>query len=104
MSGNSRIVSKPTMPTQKGSEADIERFINGAPDARASSPAGDEAPAPVVQEPAKAKAKAKARGRKTPMSLTLPDQVIETIDRKRAALGGLSRPAFIALAVSKFEG
>ncbi len=101
MSGNSRIVSKPTMPAQKGSEADIERFINGAPDARAPSPAGGPAaPVPVVQGPAKPK----VRSRKTPMSLTLPDQVIETIDRKRAALGGLSRPAFIALAVSKFEG
>jgi hypothetical protein len=101
MSGNSRIIAKPSMPSQHGSEADIERFINGAPDARASSPAGGPvAPAPVAQEPAKAQ----ARGRKTPISLTLPDQVIETIDRKRAALGGLSRPAFIALAVSKFEG
>ena len=100
MSGNSRIVSKPTMLTQKGSEADIERFINGAPDARSSSPTGGPVAEPVVQEPNKTK----ARGRKTPMSLTLSDQVIETIDRKRAALGGLSRPAFIALAVSKFEG
>lgn len=101
MSGNSRIIAKPTMHAQQGSEADIERFINGAPDARAPSPAGGPvATAPIVQEPTKAK----ARGRKTPMSLTLSDQVIETIDRKRAALGGLSRPAFIALAVSKFEG
>jgi len=101
MSGNSRIIAKPSMPAQQGNEAAIERFISGAPDARGSSPVGATvAPAPVAQEPAKGS----NRSRKTAISLTLPDQVIEAMDRKRAELGGLSRPAFIALAVSKFEG
>lgn len=100
MSGNSRIIAKPSRPSKQGNEADIERFIEGAPDARVSSPAGGLAPAPTAQEPVKNH----PRSRKTAISLTLPDRVIETIDRKRAALGGLSRPAFIAMAVSKFEG
>lgn len=100
MSGNSRIIAKPSKPAQKGNEADIERFIESAPDARASSPAGGLVAAPRAQEPVKSH----VRSRKTAISLTLPDQVIETIDRKRAALGGLSRPAFIAMAVSKFDG
>ena len=95
MSKNSRIIAKPSIPAQQGNEAAIERFISGAPDARASSsPVGESHAAP---------ASAAARGRKTPISLTLSEQVLEMIDRKRAALGGMSRPAFIALAVSKFE-
>lgn len=101
MSGNSRIIAKPSMSAQPGNEAAIERFISGAPDARASSPGGAPvAPAPVAQE----SVKGQSRSRKTAISLTLPDQVIEAMDRKRAELGGLSRPAFIALAISKFEG
>ena len=101
MSGNSRIVPKPTLPVKGASDADFERLISGAPDARASLPVGTSvAPAPVPQE----MTKGQVRSRKTAISLTLPDQVIEAMDRKRAELGGLSRPAFIALAVSKFEG
>ncbi|MCC2958782.1 ribbon-helix-helix domain-containing protein [Massilia sp. IC2-477] len=101
MSRNSRIIAKPSIPAQQGNEAAIERFINSAPDARASSPVdAPVAPTPVSQE----LAKGQGRSRKTAISLTLPDQVIEAMDRKRAELGGLSRPAFIALAVSKFEG
>jgi len=101
MSGNSRIIAKPFIPAQQGNEAAIERFISGAPDARGSSPVdASVVPALGAQEPAKSP----SRSRKTAISLTLPDQVIEAMDRKRAKLGGLSRPAFIALAVSKFEG
>jgi hypothetical protein len=103
MSKNSRIIAKPSIPVQQGNEAAIERFISAAPDARASSPVQVQvpvAPAAVAQEPAKGQ----SRSRKTAISLTLPDQVIEAMDRKRAELGGLSRPAFIALAISKFEG
>lgn len=100
MSGNSRIIAKPSKPSKQGNEADIERFIEGAPDARASSSVAGLVPALGAKEPVKNH----TRSRKTAISLTLPDQVIETIDRKRAALGGLSRPAFIAMAVSKFEG
>jgi len=101
MSKNSRIIAKPSLPVQQGNEAAIERFISGAPDARASSPVQvPVAPAAVAQEPTKGQ----SRSRKTAISLTLPDQVIEAMDRKRAELGGLSRPAFIALAISKFEG
>lgn len=101
MSKNSRIIAKPSIPVQQGNEAAIERFISAAPDARTSSPVQvPVAPAAVAQEPAKGQ----SRSRKTAISLTLPDQVIEAMDRKRAELGGLSRPAFIALAISKFEG
>lgn len=100
MSGNSRIIAKPSMPAQQGNEAAIERFISGAPDARPSPAGAPAVPAPVAHEPAKGQ----NRSRKTAISLTLPDQVIEAMDRKRAELGGLSRPAFIALAISKFEG
>lgn len=100
MSGNSRIIAKPSMPAQQGNEAAIERFISGAPDARPSPASAPAAPAPVAHEPTKGQ----NRSRKTAISLTLPDQVIEAMDRKRAELGGLSRPAFIALAISKFEG
>jgi len=101
MSKNSRIIAKPSIPDRQGTEAAIERFISAAPDARASSPVQvPVAPAAVAQEPAKGQ----SRSRKTAISLTLPDQVIEAMDRKRAELGGLSRPAFIALAISKFEG
>lgn len=99
MSGNSRIIAKPSLPTQQGKDAAIERFISGAPDARASAPVNASvAPAALASD------KGQSRSRKTAISLTLPEQVIETMDRKRAELGGLSRPAFIALAVSKFEG
>lgn len=101
MSKNSRIIAKPSIPVQQGNEAAIERFISAAPDARASSPVQvPVAPTAVAQEPAKGQ----SRSRKIAISLTLPDQVIEAMDRKRAELGGLSRPAFIALAISKFEG
>ena len=101
MSKNSRIIAKPSIPVQQGNEAAIEQFISAAPDARASSPVQvPVAPAAVAQEPAKGQ----SRSRKIAISLTLPDQVIEAMDRKRAELGGLSRPAFIALAISKFEG
>lgn len=90
MSGTSKIQTKPTMPPKPApTEAAIERLIAGAPDARTPTPA---------------QTKSQARPRKTAISLTLSDEVIETMDRKRAALGGLSRPAFIALAISKFEG
>jgi hypothetical protein len=103
MSKNSRIIAKPSIPVQQGNEAAIERFISAAPDARASSPVQvPVAPAAVAQE--QAKGQSRSRSRKTAISLTLPDQVIEAMDRKRAELGGLSRPAFIALAISKFEG
>lgn len=88
------------MPGKQANEAEIEKFIKGAPDA--GTPSATHAAAVSVPG-AQESGRTQTSNRKKPISLTLPDQVIEAIDRKRAALGGLSRPAFIALVVSKFE-
>ncbi len=77
-------------------EDKVAQLINGAPDARKDAPA---AVAPAAQEPVPAIAR---RGRKEPISLTLAPDMIAKLDRARASMGGLSRPAFIALAVTKF--
>lgn len=99
MSGNSKIVSKPSLASRQPSEDDLDRFVHGAPDMRQPAPAAPAAaPAPVAdQVPLIAR-----RGRKEPISLTLQADMIAKLDQARARMGGLSRPAFIALAVTKF--
>jgi hypothetical protein len=101
MSGNSKIVSKPSLASRQPSEDDLDRFVHAAPDMRQpapAAPAAAPAPAPVAdQVPVIAR-----RGRKEPISLTLQADMIAKLDQARARMGGLSRPAFIALAVTKF--
>lgn len=102
MNGQSKIVSKPIIPGRQANEADLDKFVHGAPDVRPSSPAAaaqDPAPAPSAAEPVPSIAR---RGRKEPISLTLQPDMIAKLDQARARMGGLSRPAFIALAVTKF--
>jgi len=97
MSGNSKIVGKPSLATNKVSDDQLDRFVSGAPDVR--PPAAAPAPAPAVADPVPTIAR---RGRKEPISLTLQADMIAKLDAARARMGGLSRPAFIALAVTKF--
>lgn len=92
MGSNSKILAKPQLQP-RASDAELDRFIAAAPDAGNSSPVQPAAQLPVVPAP---------RGRKTPISLTLSPQLLAELDKKRAALGGMSRPALISLAVSKF--
>lgn len=92
MGSNSKILAKPQLQP-RASDADLDRFIAAAPDAGSSSPVQPAAQLPAVPAP---------RGRKTPISLTLSPQLLAELDKKRAALGGMSRPALISLAVSKF--
>jgi len=92
MGSNSKILAKPQLKPQ-ASDAELDRFIAAAPDAGNSSPVQPAAQLPAVPAP---------RGRKTPISLTLSPQLLAELDKKRAALGGMSRPALISLAVSKF--
>lgn len=105
MSGNSKIVPKPSLAAQRASEADLDKFVSGAPDVKATStpaPAGN-APAgaaPLGEDPVPAIAR---RGRKTPMYLTLPQPVVDDIDKACAKLGGMSRPNFIAMLVSQYK-
>jgi len=95
MGSNSKILAKPQLKPQ-ASDAELDRFIAGAPDAGiGNSPVQRAAQLPAVTAPA-------GRGRKTPISLTLSPQLLAELDKKRAALGGMSRPALISLAVSKF--
>jgi hypothetical protein len=95
MGSNSKILAKPQLKPQ-ASDAELDRFIAGAPDAGiGNSPVQPAAQLPAVTAPA-------GRGRKTPISLTLSPQLLAELDKKRAALGGMSRPALISLAVSKF--
>ncbi len=98
MGSNSKILAKPQLKPQ-ASDSELDRFIAAAPDAGArpggSSPVQPAAQLPAVTAPA-------GRGRKTPISLTLSPQLLAELDKKRAALGGMSRPALISLAVSKF--
>jgi len=108
MNGNSKIVSKPSLAAQvaqRASDADLDKFVNGAPDARPPAPAAPAgatpaAAAPAAGEPAPAIAR---RGRKTPMYLTLPQLVVDDIDQACAKLGGMSRPNFIAMLVSQYK-
>ena len=105
MSGNSRIVSKPSLATRQASEADLDKFVHGAPDARPSVPAAagaPAAPAPAAAPAVEATPVIARRGRKEPISLTLQAEMIARLDKARARMGGLSRPAFIALAVTKY--
>lgn len=104
MTGQSRIVGKPSLASQRASEADLDNFVKGAPDvkpAAPAAPAGDAlaAAAPAAQQPAPAK----RSGRKTPMYLTLPQLVVNDIDQACADLGGMSRPNFIAMLVSRYK-
>jgi hypothetical protein len=101
MSGNSKIVGKPSLATNKVSEDQLDRFISGAPDVRppTAAPAPAPAAAPAVADPVPTIAR---RGRKEPISLTLQADMIAKLDAARARMGGLSRPAFIALAVTRF--
>jgi hypothetical protein len=101
MNGNSKIVGKPALPGRQPSEADLDQFVKGAPDVRpaAAAPAPAAASAPAAADPVPAIAR---RGRKEPISLTLQADMIAKLDSARARMGGLSRPAFIALAVTKF--
>lgn len=92
MGSNSKILAKPQLQP-RASDAELDRFIAAAPDAGNSSPVQPAAQLPAVPVP---------RGRKTPISLTLSPQLLAELDKKRAALGGMSRPALISLAVSKF--
>ena len=92
MGSNSKILAKPQLKPQ-ASDAELDRFIAAAPDAGNSSSVQPAAQLPAVPAP---------RGRKTPISLTLSPQLLAELDKKRAALGGMSRPALISLAVSKF--
>ncbi len=95
MGSNSKILAKPQLQP-RASDAELDRFIAGAPDAGSgNSPVQPAAQLPAVTAPA-------GRGRKTPISLTLSPQLLAELDKKRAALGGMSRPALISLAVSKF--
>lgn len=94
MRSNSKILAKPQLQPQ-ASDAELDRFVAAAPDAGNSSPVQPAAQLPAVAVPA-------PRGRKTPISLTLSPQLLAELDKKRAALGGMSRPALISLAVSKF--
>jgi hypothetical protein len=113
MSGNSKIVPKPSLAAQRASEADLENFVKGAPDVKATAAPAGNAPAgnapagnapagaaPVGEDPVPAIAR---RGRKTPMYLTLPQPVVDDIDRACAKLGGMSRPNFIAMLVSQYK-
>jgi len=106
MSGNSKIVSKPSLGSRQPSEAELERFVHAAPDMRPSTPASASAPAAApsaAPPPAAEQVPVIARrGRKEPISLTLQADMIAKLDQARARMGGLSRPAFIALAVTKF--
>jgi hypothetical protein len=102
MNGNSKIVPKPSLAAQRASEADLDNFVKGAPDVKAPAPAGN-APAgaaPIGEDPVPAIAR---RGRKTPMYLTLPQPVVDDIDKACAKLGGMSRPNFIAMLVSQYK-
>ena len=103
MSGNSKIVPKPSLAAQRASEADLDKFVSGAPDVKAPAAAAGNAPAgaaPVGEDPVPAIAR---RGRKTPMYLTLPQPVVDDIDKACAKLGGMSRPNFIAMLVSQYK-
>ena len=105
MSGQSRIVGKPSLAAQRASEADLEKFVSGAPDVKAPATAAptENAPAgaaPIGEDPVPAIAR---RGRKTPMYLTLPQPVVNDIDQACADLGGMSRPNFIAMLVKKYK-
>ena len=96
---------KPSLAAQRASEADLEKFVNGAPDVKApasTAPAGGApaAAAPAGQDAVPAIAR---RGRKTPMYLTLPQPVVDDIDQACAKLGGMSRPNFIAMLVSQYK-
>jgi len=108
MSGNSKIVSKPSLGSRQPSEAELERFVHAAPDMRPSTPAPASASAPAAAPAAAPPPAAEQvpviarRGRKEPISLTLQADMIAKLDQARARMGGLSRPAFIALAVTKF--
>jgi hypothetical protein len=102
MSGNSKIVSKPSIASRQPSEADLERFVHAAPDMRSSTPAPVAAPAAAPPPAAEQVPVIARRGRKEPISLTLQADMIAKLDQARARMGGLSRPAFIALAVTKF--
>jgi hypothetical protein len=99
MNGNSKIVGKPVLPGRQPSEADLDQFVKGAPDVRPAAAAPAPAAAPAAADPVPAIAR---RGRKEPISLTLQADMIAKLDSARARMGGLSRPAFIALAVTKF--
>lgn len=92
MGSNSKILAKPQLQP-RASDAELDRFVAAAPDAGKSPPVQPAAQLPAVPAP---------RGRKTPISLTLSPQLLAELDKKRAALGGMSRPALISLAVSKF--
>lgn len=101
MSGQSKIVGKPTLGGRQASDAQLDQFVSGAPDVKpaAAAPAPAPAAAPAAADPVPAIAR---RGRKEPISLTLQADMIAKLDRARARMGGLSRPAFIALAVTRF--
>jgi hypothetical protein len=102
MTGNSKIVSKPSIGSRQPSEADLERFVHAAPDMRPSAPAAPAAAAAAAPTVAEQVPVIARRGRKEPISLTLQADMIAKLDQARARMGGLSRPAFIALAVTKF--
>ena len=98
MNGNSKIVGKPSLAPRQANEDQLDQFVRKAPDVQpAAAPAS--APAPAAADPVPVIAR---RGRKEPISLTLQADMIAKLDRARAQMGGLSRPAFIALAVTKF--
>lgn len=99
MNGNSKIVGKPVLPGRQPSEAELDQFVKGAPDVRPAAAAPAPAAVPAAADPVPAIAR---RGRKEPISLTLQADMIAKLDSARARMGGLSRPAFIALAVTKF--
>jgi hypothetical protein len=105
MSGQSKIVAKPSLAARQANEADLDKFVNGAPDVKPPAPAAPAggapaAAAPAGQDPVPAIAR---RGRKTPMYLTLPQSVVDDIDQACAKLGGMSRPNFIAMLVSQYK-
>lgn len=96
MNGNSKIVGKPSLAPRQANEDQLDQFVRKAPDVQ---PAAAPASAPAATDPVPVIAR---RGRKEPISLTLQADMIAKLDRARAQMGGLSRPAFIALAVTKF--
>lgn len=96
MASNSKLVAKPVK--KEVSEAEMTRFISGAPDAGAAVPAAAPARAPAA---APTPASLRSGGRKKPISLTIDDNLLAKLDIKADALG-ISRAAAFALAVSRF--
>lgn len=103
MSGQSKIVGKPTLGGRQASDAQLDQFVSGAPDVKPPATAPAPVPAPAAAAPTADPVPLIARrGRKEPISLTLQADMIAKLDSARARMGGLSRPAFIALAVTRF--